>query len=95
MMMLITFFRLGKVCGRAIICPQYLSILLLICWQSLFARSRRRATSSGGWGVILQYPDDMIIFMKHDMDKSVNMILVLCLFEQLPGLKINFHKSEL
>ena len=29
------------------------------------------------------------------MAKARNMKLVLCLFEQLTGLKINFHKSEL
>ena len=44
---------------------------------------------------ILQYADDTIIFMKHDLVKARNMKLVLCLFEQLSGLKINFNKSEL
>ena len=44
---------------------------------------------------ILQYADDTIIFMEHDLAKAKNMKLVLCLFEQLTGLKINFHKSEL
>lgn len=44
---------------------------------------------------ILQYAEDTIIFMKHDMDKVVNVKLILCLFEQLSGLKISFHKSEL
>ena len=44
---------------------------------------------------ILQYADDTIIFMEHDLVKARNMKLVLCLFEQLTWLKINFHKSEL
>ena len=44
---------------------------------------------------ILQYADDTIIFMEHDLAKARNMKLVLCLFEQLTGLKINFHKNEL
>jgi hypothetical protein len=44
---------------------------------------------------ILQYADDTIVFMEHDIDKAINMKLILCLFEQLSGLKINFHKSEL
>ena len=43
---------------------------------------------------ILQYTEDTIIFMEHDLAKVRNMKLVLCLFEQLSGLKINFHKSE-
>jgi hypothetical protein len=44
---------------------------------------------------ILQYADDTILFMEHDLMKAVNMKLILCIFEQLSGLKINFHKSEI
>jgi hypothetical protein len=33
--------------------------------------------------------------MDHDLDKAQNMKLLLCAFEQVSGLKINFHKSEL
>jgi hypothetical protein len=44
---------------------------------------------------ILQYADDTIIFLEHDLEKALNMKLVLCIFEQLSGLKINFHKSEI
>jgi hypothetical protein len=33
--------------------------------------------------------------MEHDIQKTLNMKLVLCIFEHLSGLKINFHKSEL
>jgi hypothetical protein len=43
---------------------------------------------------ILQYVDDTVIFMSHDVEKAVNMKLLLSTFEQLSGLKINFHKSE-
>lgn len=34
-------------------------------------------------------------FMEHDLDKAKNMKLLLNIFEQLFGLKINFHKSEM
>jgi hypothetical protein len=44
---------------------------------------------------ILQYADDTIIFMEHDLEKAQNVKLVLLVFEQLSGLKINFHNSEL
>jgi hypothetical protein len=44
---------------------------------------------------ILQYVDDTIIFMENSLEKALNMKLILCLFEQLFGLKINFHRSEL
>jgi hypothetical protein len=44
---------------------------------------------------ILQYADDTILFMDHDLEKARNLKLILAVFEQLSGLKINFHKSEL
>jgi hypothetical protein len=44
---------------------------------------------------ILQYAGDTIIFLDHDLEKALNMKLILCIFEQLSGLKINFHKSEI
>jgi ABC-type proline/glycine betaine transport system ATPase subunit len=44
---------------------------------------------------ILQYADDTIIFIDHDLEEAKNLKLLLCAFEQLSGLKINFHKSEI
>ena len=44
---------------------------------------------------ILQYANDAILFMEHDLDKASNLKLLLSAFEQMSGLKINFHKSEL
>ena len=38
---------------------------------------------------ILQYADDTVIFMDHDLEKAANMKLLLCFFEQLSGLKIS------
>jgi hypothetical protein len=37
---------------------------------------------------ILQYVHDIIIFLEHDLEKALNMKLVLCIFKQLSGLKI-------
>jgi hypothetical protein len=34
---------------------------------------------------ILQYADDTIIFLDHDLEKALNMKLILCIFEQLSG----------
>ena len=42
---------------------------------------------------ILQYADDTILFMDHDIEKAKNMTLLLSAFEQMSGLKINFNKS--
>jgi hypothetical protein len=33
--------------------------------------------------------------MENNLEKALNMKLILYLFEQLSGLKINFHKSEI
>jgi hypothetical protein len=44
---------------------------------------------------ILQYMEDTVLFLSHDLPKATNMKLLLSLFEQLSGLKINFHKSEI
>jgi hypothetical protein len=44
---------------------------------------------------ILKYADDTIILLDDDIVKAKNLKLVLCTFEKLSGLKINFHKSEL
>jgi hypothetical protein len=44
---------------------------------------------------ILQYADDIILFMKYDIKKARNLELIISDFEQLLGLKINFHKSEM
>jgi hypothetical protein len=33
--------------------------------------------------------------MEHDIEKARNLKLILCAFEELSGLKINFHKSEI
>ena len=33
--------------------------------------------------------------MDNDLERAKNMKLLLCAFEQLSGLKINFHKSEM
>ena len=44
---------------------------------------------------ILQYADDTIIFIDHDLEQAKNLKLLLCAFEQVSGLKIKFHKSEI
>jgi len=44
---------------------------------------------------ILQYVDDTILFMDHDIEKATNMKMLLCVFEHLLGLKNNFDKSEI
>jgi hypothetical protein len=44
---------------------------------------------------ILQYADDTVLFLDHDLEQAKNLKLLLCAFEQLSGLKINFHNSEI
>jgi hypothetical protein len=44
---------------------------------------------------ILQYADDTILFIDHNIDQARNIKLLLSAFEQMSGLRINYHKSEL
>lgn len=44
---------------------------------------------------ILQYVDDTIVFMYHNLENAKNLKLLLYAFEQLSALKINFHRSEI
>jgi hypothetical protein len=48
-----------------------------------------------GGNSILQYADDIILFMERNPEQAANMKLLLCAFKKLSGLKINFYKSEL
>ena len=43
---------------------------------------------------MLQYADDTIFMFKDNLESARNLKLILCMFEQLSGLKVNFHKSE-
>jgi hypothetical protein len=43
---------------------------------------------------ILQYANDTILLLEDDLKNARNVKYILCLFEQISGLKINFHKSE-
>jgi hypothetical protein len=43
---------------------------------------------------ILQYADDTILLFEDNLEQARNLKFLLCLFEQMSGLKINFHKSE-
>ncbi|WVZ94166.1 hypothetical protein U9M48_040092, partial [Paspalum notatum var. saurae] len=44
---------------------------------------------------ILQYANDTILFLEHNLEQAKNLKIILCAFEKLSGSKINFHKSEL
>jgi hypothetical protein len=46
-----------------------------------------------GGVAILQYADDTIICLEHNLEKVRNVKLLLYMFEQLSRLKINFDKS--
>jgi hypothetical protein len=44
---------------------------------------------------IMQYPDDTILFMEHNIDQEQNIKLLLSAFEKNSGLKINYNQSEI
>jgi hypothetical protein len=43
---------------------------------------------------VLQYADDTILCLENDVEGAQNMKFLLCIFEKMSGLKINFNKSE-
>jgi hypothetical protein len=43
----------------------------------------------------LQYADDTIFLIQNCLEGARNLKFILCLFESMSGLKINFHKSEI
>jgi hypothetical protein len=44
---------------------------------------------------ILQYADDTIVCLEHDLEKARNLKVLLYMLEQIFDLKINFDKSEI
>ena len=44
---------------------------------------------------ILQYADDTVLCIEHDLEKAMNLKLLLYMFELMSGLEINFQKSEI
>jgi hypothetical protein len=43
----------------------------------------------------LQYADDTIFLLQDELENARNLKFILCIFEQISGLKINFHKSKI
>lgn len=43
---------------------------------------------------VLQYADDTIICLKHNLEGARNLKLLLYIYELMTGLKINLYKSE-
>jgi hypothetical protein len=71
------------------------------CLTRMVARAQQRQMVSGlvdhlipGGVAILQYADDTILCLTNDIEKGRNIKLLLYIYEQMSGLKINFEKSE-
>jgi hypothetical protein len=45
--------------------------------------------------VILQCDDDTIILFRDDVEIAIHVKILLCLYECMTGIKINFDKSEI
>jgi hypothetical protein len=80
--------------------------LLFNCIVNVFSRMLVKETEgdliSGlcpnflpGGIVSLQYIDDTLLFLKNDPRVALNLRWILTCFEQISGMRVNFHKSEL
>ena len=43
----------------------------------------------------MQYVDDTLLFLKNDLSGAINLKWLLSCFEQICGMRINFHKCDL
>jgi hypothetical protein len=43
----------------------------------------------------MQYVDDTLLFLKNNLENVVNLKWILSCFEQMSGMRINFHKCDL
>ena len=48
-----------------------------------------------GGVVCLQYADDTLLFLENDREVATNLKYILTCFEQISGMRINYHKSSL
>jgi hypothetical protein len=80
--------------------------LLFNCVVDVFSRMLVKGTNCGlirglcpnfilGGVVSLQYADDTLLFLENDPQVALNLKWILSCFEQISGMRINFHKSEL
>ena len=65
--------------------------MLAIMIECAWPNCRYDSTSFYGCLSILLYSNDTILFMENDIEKVRNLELIMSAFEQLSGLKINFH----
>jgi hypothetical protein len=96
------FFQTKKVLRQGDALSALLFNLVTDMLNLLISRAKEEGRINGlvphlveGGISILQYADSTIMFMENDLEQVTNMKLLLCAFERLSGLKINFHKSEL
>jgi hypothetical protein len=45
--------------------------------------------------IIMQYANDTLLFLKNDLSYAINLKWLLSCFEQMSGMRINFHKCDL
>jgi hypothetical protein len=80
--------------------------LLFNCVVDVFSRMLVKGTNCGlirclcpnfipGGVVSLQYANDTLLFLENDPQVALNLKWILTCFEQISGMRINFHKSEL
>ena len=71
------------------------NMLWWICWQSSLVEQKKMDRHQGWFRIWWMTGSPFYDMQENNLDQAVNMKILLCAFEQLSGLKINFHKSEL
>jgi hypothetical protein len=47
------------------------------------------------WIISLQYVDDTVLFLQHNLKNAYHLKWLMLYFEQLSGMKINYNKSDM
>ena len=71
------------------------NMLWWICWQSSLVEQKKMDRHQGWFHIWWMTGSPFYDMQENNLDQAVNMKILLCAFEQLSGLKINFHKIEL
>jgi hypothetical protein len=103
---LITIIALISDLGKGLRKGDPLSPLLFNLVADVFTRILVKAANKGYIvglmnalcleGVIsLQYADDTLLFLDNDVEKGCHLKWLMACFENLSGMKINYHKSDM
>jgi hypothetical protein len=97
-----TYFKLGKGLRQGDPLSPLLFNLVIDVFSKMLGKAGNKGYITGLLsslyleGVVsLQYVDNTLLFLDHDYNSVCHLKWLMVCFEKLPGMKINYHKSDL